>query len=216
MVIGFFEEPIMLKSGRKSHFYANWRTVAEDAFLLEKLAKFVLDFAKKNKIEVDTFYGVPEGATKVGIIAQMMLARKSPNYGKGSHVLAMGRGKEKEHGEPKDKYFLGLPKGKTVVIEDVTTTGGSLIKAIDALRAAGVQVEAVVSLTNRNEKRDDGKSVKEAIEEKGVKFFEMSSALKLLPLAFKEMKENEGKKEEIKKAIEEEFKYYGMKKLKLI
>jgi len=36
-VIGFFEEPIRLKSNRLSYFYINWRNVSEDVFLIDKL-----------------------------------------------------------------------------------------------------------------------------------------------------------------------------------
>ncbi|RKX25279.1 MAG: hypothetical protein DRP45_06325, partial [Candidatus Zixiibacteriota bacterium] len=43
-VYGFFKEAITLKSGRKSHFYAKWRTVVEDVWLTEKLVDFVLSF----------------------------------------------------------------------------------------------------------------------------------------------------------------------------
>ena len=35
----------------------------------------------------------------------------------------MGRAKPKQHGSPEDKYFVGEPNGKIVVLEDVTTTG---------------------------------------------------------------------------------------------
>ncbi|MFA6399932.1 MAG: hypothetical protein WCW44_06240, partial [archaeon] len=180
-VYGFFKDPITLKSGRKSHFYANWRNVVEDTYLTDKLADFLLEFAKEHKMEVDTFYGVPEGATKLGVISQYKYAKSQPNFAKGSHVLSMGRAVPKDHGAPKDKFFVGAPRGKVVVIEDVTTTGGSLITTLNGLKEAGVNVTGVISLTNRMEKRDDGLSVKEAIEKKGATFYMMSSALEMLP-----------------------------------
>jgi len=210
-VYGFFKEPITLKSGRKSHFYANWRNVVEDVFLTDKLSDFLIKFVKKNNIEVETFYGVPEGATKLGVITQYKFAKSSPNFSKGSHVLAMGRAQPKDHGAAKDKFFVGMPKGKTVVIEDVTTTGGSLITTLDGLKESGVNVVGVVSLTNRMEKRDDGLSVKEAIEKKEAKFFSMSSATEMLPIMYKKL--SPGK--EIGKAIEEEFRQYGTQEIKL-
>jgi orotate phosphoribosyltransferase len=40
----------------------------------------------------------------------------------------MGRAKPKDHGDPKDRYFVGEPGGKVVILEDVTTTGKSLIE----------------------------------------------------------------------------------------
>lgn len=210
-VIGFFEAPITLKSGRLSHWYVNWRNVAEDVFLSEQLADQVMAFVEDSGIRPDCFYGVPEGATKLGIITQYKWAKNSPNYGSGSHILPMGRGKPKDHGELKDRFFIGQPKGKVVILEDVTTTGSSLLETIDNLTQAKTQIIAAIGLTNRMELTTDGKSVKEAVEVKGVPYLQMSNALELLPLAYQKLKPGE----EIAKKVEEEFQKYGVKKLKL-
>jgi orotate phosphoribosyltransferase len=209
-IYGFFEEPITLKSGRKSHFYANWRNVVEDVFLTEELISFIIAFVKSNNINVDTFYGVPEGATKLGILTQYEWAKLSPNYSKKSHGLSMGRAKPKEHGSPKDKFFIGVPKGKVVVIEDVTTTGGSLINTLNFLKESGVEVSSVISLTNRMEKRDDGLSVKEKIEDLGYAFFSLSNSLDLLPIMYNKLNPNKN----IGLEIEKEFEKWGVEKLK--
>lgn len=211
-VYGFFEKAITLKSGRQSHFYANWRTVVEDVWRTEKLVGFVIDFVKSNKIAVDTFYGVPEGATKLGVLTQFHWAKQQPNYGAGSHVLAMGRAKPKEHGAPKDKFFVGMPTGRVVVLEDVTTTGGSTMTTVSALKDSGVEISAVISLTNRMERRDDCLSVAEAFAKIGVPFFNMSNSLDLLPRMYESLKPGEA----IGKAIESEFAQYGVQPLKLV
>lgn len=210
-VVGFFEEPIELKSGRISNWYVNWRNVAGDVFLLNQLAEYVTAFTKDLGLHPDCFYGVPEGATKVANRAQFLLAESSPNYGPGSHVLPMGRGKPKEHGAPKDKYFVGQPKGRTIILEDVTTTGGSLLSTIDNLMEAEIPVIAAFGLTNRMELRDDGQSVRKAVVSKNVLYFSLSNALELLPEAYGRL--NPGRK--IADAIEAEFQQYGVEKLKL-
>ncbi len=210
-VYGFFEDAITLKSGRKSHFYANWRNVVEDVWLTDRLAEYVISFTESVGLTPDTFYGVPEGATKLGLITQFKWAQQFANYAKGSHILAMGRAKPKDHGAPKDKYFVGMPQGNTVVIEDVTTTGGSLLKTLDRLAESGVHVVGVISLTNRMEKRDDGLSVKEAVENKGFSFHSMSSSLDLLPIMYKKLQPGE----RIAEAIEQEFGEYGVQELSL-
>jgi orotate phosphoribosyltransferase len=210
-VVGFFEEPIKLKSGRMSNWYVNWRNIAKDVFLLDKLTDYVIAFTEDLGLEPDCFYGVPEGATKIGVLTQYKWAKKAPNYSPGSHVLPMGRGKPKNHGAPKDKYFVGQPKGKTIVLEDVTTTGGSLLTTIDSLAEAEVPVIAAFALTDRMELRDDGQSVQVAVESKGIPYHVLSNALQLLPEAYRRL--NPG--ENIAKAIEEEFEKYGVEKLKL-
>lgn len=208
-VIGFFENPIKLKSGRISNWYVNWRI--NDVFLIEKLSDFVIKFTQDLGLNPDCFFGVPEGATKLGIITQHKWAKQSPNYGQESHILPMGRGKPKEHGDIKDRYFVGEPKGKIILLEDVTTTGGSLLTTIDSLQQAGFSIMAAFGLTNRMEIREDGKSVKQVIEAKGVPYYSLSNAIQLLPKAYKKL--NPG--EEIGRAIESEFEKYGVEKIKL-
>lgn len=236
-IIGLFEKEVTLKSKRKSRWYVNWRNPLEDVYLREVTANYVLSFVNKIGLEVDTFYGVPEGATKLGLKCQDLNAKNSENYGPGSHALPMGRGKPKSHGDPKDRYFLGIPRGKTVVIEDVTTTGGSLLETIANLKEAEVNVVAAIGLTNRMEltpipniddpeiaekfreiyKRAAGTiyisemSVKEAVNTTGVKYFAMSNGIELLPMIYKKL--NPGI--EIARSIEKEFEIYGVEKLKL-
>ncbi len=212
-VVGFFEKPVTLKSGRQSHFYCNWRNVAADTFLIDRLADFLIAFAQDEGFSFDAFYGVPEGATKLGVIATYKWARQQPGFAPGSHPLPMGRACPKQHGAPQDRFFVGAPRGRILVVEDVTTTGGSLLNALDGLaQLDDVQIVAAVGLTNRMEKRDDGRSVAEAIEAKGVAYVSLSDATQFLPQVFAALKPGE----EIARAIEAEFSEYGVKPLKLL
>lgn len=210
-VPGFFPDAITLKSGRKSNWYLNWRNVAGDAFLTDQLVDYVIAFTKDLGLDPKCFYGVPEGATKLAVLTQNKWAKASADYDVGSHPLAMGRGKPKEHGDPKDKYFVGMPRGDTIVLEDVTTTGGSLLKDLAKLKEAGIPVIAAIGLSNRMELTDDRKSVKQIVEEQGVPYHAMSSALDLLPKAYQKLKPGE----DIAKAIEREFEEHGVQPLKL-
>ena len=206
-VVGFFNEPIKLKSGRLSSWYVNWRTIAQDAFLIDQLTDFILSFVKFLNLTPDCFYGVPEGATKLGIITQLKWAKEQSNYSKGTYLLPMGRGKLKEHGDPKDRFFLGEPKGKVIILEDTTTTAGSLITAIKSLEKLDVDIIASIVMTERSEIRDDGKNVKEILLEENVKFFAMSNALEIIPL----LKPNKLQSNNIKNY----FKKYGTRQIDL-
>ena len=75
-----------------------------------------------------------------------------------------------------------------------------------------MQVSGVISLTNRMENRDDKKSVKEAIEEMGLAFYNMSTAIGLLPIMYEKLSPGE----EVGREIEKEFEEFGVEKLKLI
>lgn len=238
-VIGFFSEPVTLKSGRTSHWYVNWRTVADDVFLLDRLADYVIAFTESQGLNPDCFYGVPEGATKLAVITQYKWAKQSLNFAKGSHCLPMGRGKAKFHGTAEDKYFVGKPKGKVVILEDVTTTGSSLLDVIRYLKKlSDIELIAAIGLTNRMEVTpavdiDPGSTVysfkrifeevtgkgydrsmgaAEAIRLAGVEYGAMSSSTSLLPKAYQRLRPEE----DIARAIEKEFRDYGLvRKLKL-
>ncbi len=204
-IIGLFKEPIKLKSGRLSYWYINWRNIASDVFLLDQLTNYLLSFIDHLGLKPKCFYGVPEGATKLGIITQYKWAKGQQNYSSGSYPLSMGRGKQKEHGDPKDRFFVGIPNGETVILEDVTTTGGSLINTIKKLKELNVTIIAAIGLTNRNELRDDGNSVKYIILEYNVHYYAMSNAIELLP----KVEINK----DIAKHIEEYFKKYGTQRI---
>src|SRR3989344_1143522 len=189
-VVGFFSTPIILRSGRKSNWYVNWRRVADDVFLTDQLARMVMAFSVQHGLNPDTFYGVPAGATKLAVLTQYLWAKGDANYGKGSHALSIGREKPKEHGDPNDRFFVGVPRGRVVFIEDVTTTGGSLLKEIDKCLEARVQL----------------------MGEKGVPYFAMSNALELLPLAYTRLQPGP----EVGRAIEKEFEEVGVQPVKLV
>ena len=204
-VVGFFEEPLKLKSGRISYWYVNWRTLSQDVFIMDKLTDYVLSFVNYLNLDLTCFYGVPEGATKLGIIAQLKWAKLQNDYLPYKYVLPMGRGKPKEHGDPKDKFFIGKPRGKVVILEDTTTTGGSLIDCIKNLEKNDVNVIAAIVLTDRNEYRDDKKTVKDVIADYGIEYHAMSNAAEILP----QLKPNKS----IREKIEEYFKKYGTKQI---
>jgi orotate phosphoribosyltransferase len=187
-IIGFHEEPLTLKSGRKSHFYVNWRKASNDAYLLDVLTDFVVAFIEGANLNCETLYGVPEGASKTAVITAFKLAKRSKGFAEGSHTLAMGRAKPKLHGDPKDRLFIGAPQGKTFVLEDTVTTGLSLFQCLDQLLEAGVDVRGVLSLTDRGDIRDDGMTAAQYLDTfyKGkIAYYPLSRAPELLKAAVK-------------------------------
>ncbi len=51
-VVGFFEQPIKLNSGRMSNWYVNYRKIASDVFLMDKLSDFVISLAKRQVLNL--------------------------------------------------------------------------------------------------------------------------------------------------------------------
>ena len=212
-IIGFFEKPIKLSSGRISHWYVNWRNVTNSVELIDELADFIISFVQDKNLECDCFYGVPEAATKIALILQYKWATQKKKKNNKDYVLPMGRGKPKDHGEVKDRFFIGAPKGKTILLEDVATTGASLIKNIELLKnLKDVKIIAAIVLTDRMEVNENGKSVRELVNSFGVDYYSLSNASELLPMAYAKF----APRKEIAQAIEKEFETYGVEKIKLL
>lgn len=175
-VIEYFSEPIKLKSNKRSNWYINWRNVAEDVFAIDQLSDFVIEFVKDKNLKPDCFFGVPEGATKLGIITQYKWAKNQSDYSLDKYTLSMGRGQSKSHGDPKDQYCLGIPKGKIIVLEDVITTGRTIIETIKMLMNLKIEILAVICLTNRSEINTDILDINKIFKDLGIKLYAMSNA----------------------------------------
>lgn len=208
-VIGFFEKPIKLKSGRISHWYVNCRVLSDRVGAIDQLADFVLAFSEERGLPADYYYGVPEGATKLAVLLNYKKGKSINNL---DQALVIGRGKPKEHGDPKDRYFIGpIQEGDAaIVIEDVTTTGGSLVESINNLKESKINVLAAIGLVNRMERRDDGRSVDQAVAELHVPYLAMSRAIELLPLS----KEISKPSPSVWQAVLNYFDEYGIEPLK--
>lgn len=210
-VVGFFEEPITLKSGRISNWYANFRSSTATVGDLDRLATQVLAFIKDKGLEFDYFLGVPDGMTPLGMILNYKRATKQNNP---EHPIILLRHTPKDHGDPKDRYSVGPlnPGAKVIVIEDITTTGGSLISTLERLKDIGIVVVAAISLFNRMEVRDDQLSVEGKLNQMGVAYHAISDAYQMLPLVAKHdnVPENQLSK------TEEYFQQYGIKPIHLV
>ena len=152
---------ITLASGRKSDFYFNLKPTMLDPEGAALLAELSLDALKDDRI--DYIGGLEMGAVPIaGAIAQL-------SWLKGHPIAAFFvRKKPKEHGAR--LAVAGLAKGESlkgkriVIVEDVTTTGGSAIKAVDAVKESGGEVVLVFTMVDRDE------GAAEAFEKAGIPF----------------------------------------------
>jgi orotate phosphoribosyltransferase len=137
-----------LVSGRTSSFYFNMKPTMLDAEGAHLIATLILDALEGSK--VDLIGGLEMGAVPLATAVAVA------SHARGRPLQAFFvRKQAKEHGAK--KLVEGLaPKeslaGKRVVIlEDVTTTGGSAMKAIEAVKAEGAIVDRVVTVVDRLE-----------------------------------------------------------------
>ncbi len=139
---------IKLASGRSSSFYFNMKPTMMDPEGAWLISELILDAIEDMKI--DYVGGLEMGAVPIASsVTAVSFERKKP-------VSAFFiRKKTKEHGT--QKLIEGLTddeslEGKTVVIvEDVTTTGGSSLIAVKAVQAQGAKVACVLTVVDREE-----------------------------------------------------------------
>src|SRR6266852_6066460 len=143
---------ITLASGRKSDFYFNLKPTMFDPEGATLLAELTYEALKDDKL--DFIGGLEMGAVPLaGAIAQI-------SWIKGHPIAAcFVRKKPKEHGAR--LAIEGLAHGerlqgkRVVVVEDGTTSGGSAMKAADAVREAGGEVALVLTMVDREEGADE-------------------------------------------------------------
>ena len=114
-----------LSSGKKSDFYVDCRKVTLHPQGAKLVGKIILE--KIKDLKVDAVGGMTMGADP--IIGAVITLGDIPGF--------IVRKKAKEHGTGQKIEGL-IEKGwKVLIVEDVATTGGSALQAIEAAEAAG-------------------------------------------------------------------------------
>jgi orotate phosphoribosyltransferase len=154
-------QEVKLASGKTSMFYFNMKPTMLHPEGAHLIADLVLDAVAD--AEADMVGGLEMGAVPIAsAVAAVSHARGRPL------AAFFVRKQAKDHGTR--SLVEGLPKGETmqgrrlIVVEDVTTTGGSAIKAAQALAAEGAKIVRVVTVLDRL----DG--AREAFAEAGLNF----------------------------------------------
>ncbi|MGC9516611.1 MAG: orotate phosphoribosyltransferase [Methanomicrobiales archaeon] len=128
-----------LSSGKSSNYYVDMKKAITDPEILSKIAEIICNQIDVDKI--DKIAGPALGA--VPIATAVSLKSKIP--------LLMIRKAQKGYGTSKLIEGDLKKNDSVVVVEDVTTTGNSLLKAVEAIRANGGIVETTYVVVDRNE-----------------------------------------------------------------
>lgn len=166
----------VLASGRRSKLYVDCRltTMHPEGQLL--IGREALAALRASGWPVDAVGGLTLGADPISYAIAHASALDAES-GRGEIVRSFTVRKEaKQHGTGKLIEGAFLPGDRVVVVEDVITTGGSALKAVDAIRAAGGEILGVLALVDRQE------GGREALEAAGLKVLSLVTAKQLLPL----------------------------------
>ena len=139
---------VKLVSGRTSSFYFNMKPTMLHPEGASLIAEAILDALGGDK--ADYIGGLEMGAVPIAT------AVTAASHARGRPLPAFFvRKAAKDHGA--QKLVEGLAPGESlagkrvVIVEDVTTTGGSSMKAIEAVRREGAEVARVITIVDRSE-----------------------------------------------------------------
>ena len=154
------ERPVTLVSGRQSNFYVDGKQTSlhpRGAYLigrlfLERLAAFgPVDAEGGPTLGADPLAAATSLVSELeGVGIPGFIVRKEP---KGHGTQSWIEGKRNL-----------TPGARVVILEDVVTTGGSSLKAVDRVEGEGYQVLGVLALVDRQE------GGREALEGRGYRF----------------------------------------------
>ena len=130
------DEPFTWASGIKSPIYCDNRLTLTAPAVRTAVEKGLVELIRTHYPDVEVLMGTSTaGIAHAAIVGHLM-------------DLPMGyvRSGNKDHGRQNRIEGKLVPGQKVVVVEDLISTGGSVLDAVDALREAGAEVLGVVSI----------------------------------------------------------------------
>ena len=128
-----------LKSGQKSPFYVDLRLIISYPELLETIADMIWSIA--HHLRAERVCGVPY--TALPIATCLSVKYKMP--------MIMKRKEAKQHGTKKMIEGIFQPNDKCLIIEDIITSGQSIIETIQVLQEEGLSVSDVIVVIDREQ-----------------------------------------------------------------
>jgi orotate phosphoribosyltransferase len=146
---------VILSSGKEADFYVDLRRVTLDATAAPLVGEVMLELTRD--LTYEAVGGLTLGADPVAT-AMLHAAAKQ---GKKLDAFVV-RKAEKAHGLQRKIEGPDVKGKKVLAVEDTSTTGGSVLTAVEALNEAGAEVVGVAVIVERG--------AKEKVESAGLKY----------------------------------------------
>ena len=154
------DDPFTWASGIKSPIYCDNRLTLTSPIVRNDVEKGLAALIQENYAGAEVIMGTSTAGIAHAAITADILG------------LPMGyvRGSSKDHGRKNQIEGRLIPGQKVVVVEDLISTGGSVIEVVNVLREAGANVLGIASIFTYNMAKS-----KEALEEANVKNISLSN-----------------------------------------
>lgn len=139
------EEPFELSSGFRSRDYIDGKRAISSSSRLRLVGRAVLDVAREMQIEFDAVGGLTMGADPLALAVALAADDEKAWFSVRKEAKRHGKQKLVEGAE------LG-PESRVLLVDDVVTSGRSIIKALDAIkRDTAASIVLGVALVDRGE-----------------------------------------------------------------
>jgi len=146
---------VILSSGREADFYVDLRRVTLDAVAAPLVGEVMLDLTKD--LDYEAVGGLTLGADPVATAMLHAAAKR----GRKLNAFVV-RKSEKAHGLQRRIEGPDVKGKRVLAVEDTSTTGGSVLTAVEALKEAGAIVVGVAVIVERG--------AKDRVESNGFKY----------------------------------------------
>ena len=147
-----------LTSGSRSSFYIDIKSASTNPFLLGSIGRIIAE-----RYNFDVVAGVAVGAVPIAVAVSLsagkpyaIIRKEKKDYGKGGTIIGDVGGKD------------------VLLVEDVSTSGGSVLYGVECLRNAGAHVERVVTVVDREQ------GAVETLKEKGIELCALVSVSEIM------------------------------------
>ena len=139
-----FHGDFTLTSGKKATYYVDLRRVSLDHRVAPLIGQVMLDLIA-GVVDVSAVGGMTMGADPIAAAILHQGAARGLAYD--AFVV---RKEPKDHGRGRQVEGPDLAGKRVIVLEDTSTTGGSPLAAIEALKKVGAEIAAVAVVVDRD------------------------------------------------------------------
>jgi orotate phosphoribosyltransferase len=137
----YLEGDFVLRSGRRSRYYLDKYRFETRPELLEAIGVRLADLVAEHEPDADRLAGPELGA--VALAASASIASRLP--------FLIVRKEAKGYGTDNRIEGVFEPGERICLVEDVVTSGGAAVSAVQALREAGLECKTAVCVVDREE-----------------------------------------------------------------